>query len=169
MFSVSVFWVCLVLLLSCAFIIKYSWKKCFLIPFPDMSFQLCISVISSPFFPFWHKMLPLPVQKIKNFVSSINLFLKEWAQMDQHPDLHLSVLDELCLTEAHIDTYQEIPASIYLLNHAMPIISYWIEKCVSYKSYHFLLSLQMCESVSSVKTTNKRSRPIVPIYIAIFW
>lgn len=69
-------------------------------------------------------MLPLTFNKVMNFVSSINLFLKEWAQMDQHPDLHLSVLDELCLSEAQIVTYQEIPASISLLNHAMPIISY---------------------------------------------
>lgn len=52
----------------------------------------------------------------------------------------------------------------------MPIISYWIElnwieKGISYKSYHSILSLQMCESVSLVRTTNKRTRPIVPTYI----
>lgn len=156
-----------VLVLLLAFNIQYSWKKGFLIPFAKVPFQLCISLISSLFFPLWHEMLPSPFQKVMNFVSSINLFLKEWAQMDQHPDLHLSVLDGLCLSE--IVTYQEIPASISLLNYAMPIISYWIEKCVSYKNSHFLLSLQMCESVSSVKTVNKRSRLIVPIYIAIFW
>lgn len=69
-------------------------------------------------------MLPLPFQKVMNFVSLRNLFLKEWTQMDQYPDLHLSVLDELSLSEAQIVTYQEIPASISLLNHAMPIISY---------------------------------------------
>lgn len=144
-------------------------EKVLLIPFSEVSFQLCISLISSLCFPSWHEMLPLPFKKLVNFVSSVNIFLKEWAQMDQHPDLHLPVLDELCLTEALIVTYQEIPASISLLNHAVSIIFYWTEKCVSYKSYHFLLSLQMCESVSSVKTTNKRSRRIVPIYIAIFW
>lgn len=57
------------------------------------------------------------------------------------------------------------PVSVSLLYYAMPIISYWIEKCISYKSYHSLLSLQMHESVSSVKTTNKRTSPIVPRYI----
>lgn len=167
MLSGSVFWMHLVLLF--ASIIKYSWDKFFPIPFSEVSFQLYISPIFSLFFPSWHEMLLLPFQKVMNFVSSINLFQKERAQMDQHPDHHLSGLDELCLSEALVVSYQGIPASISPLNHAMPIISYWIEKCVSYKSSHFLLSLQMCECVSSVKTTNKRSRPIVPIYIAIFW
>lgn len=98
MLSGSVFWMHLVLLF--ASIIKYSWDKCFPIPFSEVSFQLYISPIFSLFFPSWHEMLLLPFQKVMNFVSSINLFQKERAQMDQHPDHHLSGLDELCLSEA---------------------------------------------------------------------
>lgn len=88
MLSGSGFWMYLVLLLKFALIIEYPWKKCFLIPFSEASFHLCISLISS-FFPSWYRMLPLPFRKLMNFVSSIKFLLKEWAQMDHHPDLHL--------------------------------------------------------------------------------
>lgn len=75
----------------------------------------------------------------------------------------------LCLGWAVL-TYQEIPASVFLLYHDVPIIPYWIEKCIRYKSCHSILSLQMCESVSSVKTTNKRTRHNCSyMYLAEFW